>query len=93
MSMWDKIILKKRYVIENINELLKNKTNLKFVHNFIMNVCSALAAYCFFENNPEPLSVYKENTLQLFNISHLKLTLSYNKTFQNIILYETYNFC
>ena len=28
MSMWDKIMLRKRYVIECINELLKNKANL-----------------------------------------------------------------
>lgn len=70
MPMWDKIMLRKRYVIECINELLKNKANLvhsrhRSVHNFIMNLCSALAAYCFFENKPEPLPVHKENTLQL----------------------------
>ena len=67
MPMWDKIMLRKRYVIECINELLKNKANLvhsrhRSVHNFIMNLCSALAAYCFFENEPEPLPV---KTLQL----------------------------
>ncbi len=48
-------MLRKRYVIECINHLLKDKTNLvhskhRSVHKFIMNVCSALAEYCFFEN-------------------------------------------
>ena len=53
--MWDKIMLRKRYIIECINELLMNKANLvhsryRSIHNFIMNLCSALTAYCFFEN-------------------------------------------
>lgn len=70
MPMWDKIMLRKRYVTECINEQLKNKANLvhsrhRSVHNFIMNLCSALAAYCFFEDKPEPLPAHKENTLQL----------------------------
>ena len=47
MPMWDKIMLRKRYVIKCINELLKNKANLahsrhRSIHNFIMNLCSAL---------------------------------------------------
>ena len=55
MPMWDKIMLRKRYIIECINELLKNKANLvhsrhRSIHNFIMNLCSALTAYCFFDN-------------------------------------------
>lgn len=70
MPMWDKIMLRKRYVIECINELLKNKANIvhsrhRSVHNFIMNICSALTAYCFFDNKPEALSVHVENDMQL----------------------------
>ena len=65
MPMWDKIMLRKRYIIECINELLKNKANLvhsrhRSIHNFIMNLCSALTAYCFFDNKPEALPVYVE---------------------------------
>ena len=50
-------MLRKRYIIECINELLKNKANLihsrhRPVHNFLMNLCDAWAAYCFFENKP-----------------------------------------
>ncbi|MDY4218546.1 MAG: transposase, partial [Prevotella sp.] len=30
MPMWDKIMLRKRYIIECINELLKNKANLAY---------------------------------------------------------------
>ncbi len=70
MPMWDKIMLRKRYIIECINELLKNKANLvhsrhRSIHNFIMNLCSALTAYCFFENKPEALPVYVEKSRQL----------------------------
>ena len=59
--MWDKIMLRKRYIIECIHELLKNKANLvhlrhRSIHNFIMNLCSALTAYCFFDNKPEALT-------------------------------------
>lgn len=70
MPMYDKIMLRKRYIIECINELLKNKANLvhsrhRSIHNFLMNLCSALAAYCFFENKPEALQVYVEKRRQL----------------------------
>ena len=70
MPMWDKIMLRKRYIIECINELLKNKANLvhsrhRSIHNFIMNLCSALTAYSFFENKPEALPVYVEKSRQL----------------------------
>ena len=70
MPMWDKIMLRKRYIIECINELLKNKANLVYsrhrsIHNFIMNRCSALIAYCFFDNKPKALPVYIEKSKQV----------------------------
>ena len=70
MPIWDKIVLRKRYIIKCINELLKNKANLvhsrhRSIHNFIMNLYSALTAYCFFDNKPEALPVYVEKSRQL----------------------------
>ncbi len=58
--MWDKIMLRKRYITDCINEQLKNKANLihsrhRLTHNFIMNLCSALTAYYFYKNKPEAL--------------------------------------
>lgn len=57
MSGYDKIMLRKRSVIETINDELKNVAML--VHsrhrnfdNFLMNVMSVIAAYCFFEKKP-----------------------------------------
>ena len=73
MPLWDKMMLRKRYIIECINELLKNKANLvhsrhRSVHNFLMNLCAALASYCFFENKPEalPVRIEKSRQLELF---------------------------
>lgn len=56
LPMWDKILMRKRYIIECINDLLKIKANLvhfpasvdtQFHHE---SMCSTLAAYCFFDN-------------------------------------------
>ena len=73
MPLWDKMMLRKRYIIECINELLKNKANLvhsrhRSVHNFLMNLCATLAAYCFFENKLEglPVRIEKSRQLELF---------------------------
>ena len=70
MSMYEKIKLRQRYIIECINELLKNKANIvhsrhRSIHNFIMNICAALTAYCFFDNKPEALDVSFEDSCQL----------------------------
>ena len=70
MPIWDKILLRKRYIIECINELLKNKANLvhsrhRSIHNFIMNLCAALTAYSFFDNKPEALPVQLDESKQL----------------------------
>lgn len=70
MPMWNKIMLRKRCIIECINDLLKNKANLvhsrhRSIHNFIMNLCGALTAYSFFDNKPEALPVHVEKSRQL----------------------------
>jgi len=57
MSLYDKIMLRKRSVIETINDQLKNICEVEHsrhraVHNFLMNLISALAAYCFFDKKP-----------------------------------------
>jgi hypothetical protein len=57
MSLYDKIMLRKRSVIETINDQLKNicaieHSRHRAMHNFVMNLISALAAYCFFDKKP-----------------------------------------
>ncbi|MEE0621292.1 MAG: transposase, partial [Prevotella sp.] len=57
MPLYDKILLRKRSVIETINDELKNVAQLVHsrhcsVFNFAMNLLSVLAAYSFFEKKP-----------------------------------------
>lgn len=57
MPLRDKILLRKRSVIETINDELKNICHVEHsrhrsTHNFIMNIIAALVAYCFFPKKP-----------------------------------------
>ena len=57
MPLYDRLLLRKRSVIETINDELKNVALLvhsrhRSIFNFAMNVLSAIAAYCFFEKKP-----------------------------------------
>ena len=67
----DRMMLRKRYIIETINDMLKNTAQIvhsrhRSVSNFIMNLISALGAYCFFDNKPKALQGYCiEDTKQL----------------------------
>ena len=57
MPIYDKIMLRKRSVIESLNDMLKNVAQLvhtrhRSFHNFIMNLLASLSAYCFFDTKP-----------------------------------------
>lgn len=71
VNMKNKLMLRKRYIVETINDLLKNTAQIvhsrhRSVTNFIMNLISALGAYCFFDNKPAALVGYSiEDTRQL----------------------------
>ena len=57
MSIADKILLRKRALIETVNDELKNNAQIEHSRhrsfsNFIANSLSAIAAYCFFEKKP-----------------------------------------
>ena len=57
MSVYDKIILRKRALIESVNDELKNIAQIEHSRhrsfaNFITNALSAIAAYCFFPKKP-----------------------------------------
>lgn len=48
---------------ETINNMLKNTAQIvhsrhRSVNNFVMNLISALGAYCFFDNKPKALQGY-----------------------------------
>ncbi len=57
MLLQDKIMLRKRALIESVNDELKNICQIEHTHhrsfdNFILNILSALAAYSFFDKKP-----------------------------------------
>lgn len=72
MSLSDKILLRKRAIIETINDQLKNQcqvehTRHRSIQGFLMNLVGALTAYCFQDKKPS-LNVTKQPTNQLFLI-------------------------
>lgn len=57
MSVSDKLLLRKRAIIETINDELKNIAQIEHSRhrnfdNFMVNMLGALAAYCFFPKKP-----------------------------------------
>ena len=58
MPLCDKIMMRKRSIIESINDMVNNVAQLvhtrhRSVHNFLMNMLAAIGAYCFFATKPE----------------------------------------
>lgn len=72
MELKDKILLRKRSVIETVNDELKNMCQIEHSRhrsfkNFISNIVAALIAYSFFPKKPSiKYDVDKDNQLVLF---------------------------
>ncbi|MDR2469528.1 MAG: IS982 family transposase, partial [Tannerella sp.] len=70
MTLRDKVLLRKRSVIETINDELKNICDIEHsrhrsIHNFFMNLIAALGAYCFFDKKPAIKFDFEPDTAQL----------------------------
>ena len=57
MSVSDKVLLRKRAIIESVNDELKNIAQIEHsrhrsVCNFAVNLLGAVAAYCYFPKKP-----------------------------------------
>lgn len=74
MTVADKIFLRKRALIETINDELKNMAQIEHsrhrsVSGFMVNLVAGLAAYSFFPKKPmidvERVSPYENNIIQL----------------------------
>ena len=57
MDVHDKIMLRKRSIIETINDMLKNvaqivHTRHRSISNFIVNLLAGIAAYTFYDTKP-----------------------------------------
>lgn len=60
IPQWYKIMLRKRYIIGTINDILMNMAQLVYARQFAKQIYyqfySAPEAYCFFENKPKVLT-------------------------------------
>jgi hypothetical protein len=72
MVLKDKILLRKRAIIETVNDELKNICQLEHsrhrsINGFLLNIISTLVAYSYFPKKPS-LNIHKEknNHLTLF---------------------------
>lgn len=75
MSIADKILLRKRALIETVNDELNNIAQIEHsrhrsFNNFIANSLSAIAAYCFFEKKP-PLMLILSMTGNLLSFDFI----------------------
>ena len=57
ISLWDRAMLSKRFIIETINDQLKNISYIEHsrhrsMNGFMLNLLAGLVAYCLKENKP-----------------------------------------
>lgn len=84
MSVPDRLLLRKRAIIETVNDELKNIAQIEHsrhraICNFGVNFFGAVAAYCFFPKNP-CIQVVRERDKQysrskIFLRTHVKVKL------------------
>ena len=89
LPLWEKEMLRKRAIIETINDLLKNTAQIAHTRhrsagNFTINLLSALGAYCYFDNKPKatahhPLETGEERPR--FAIILFRTQVGYSKIF------------
>ena len=58
ISFWDRALLKRRFIIETVNDQLKNisyieHTRHRSMHGFILNLLGGLIAYCLKDEKPQ----------------------------------------
>ena len=79
MSVSDKLLLRKRTIIETVNDELKNIAQIEHSRhrcfdNFIVNILGAIAAYCMFPKKP-CINVQRTMDTQLTLFKFVELTL------------------
>jgi hypothetical protein len=72
ISLWDRAMLSKRYIIETINDQLKNISYIEHsrhhsMNGFMLNLLAGLVAYCLKENKP---------SLNLTNVERNSMTIA-----------------
>ena len=76
ISLWDRALLKKRFIIETVNDQLKNISYIEHsrhrsMHGFMLNLLGGLIAYCLKEEKPsldltsQEIKILESNNLML----------------------------
>jgi hypothetical protein len=81
LSNEEKLLLRKRSVIETVNDELKNicqveHTRHRSISGFLLNIMSAIAAYSFFPKKPSIKKDIEETNPQLIKQLEQQLTLA-----------------
>jgi hypothetical protein len=71
IKLWDKIMLRKRYIIETVNDQLKSISQIEHsrhrsMHGFMLNLMRSLIAYCHKE--AKPTITIDDNDMKLLTI-------------------------
>jgi hypothetical protein len=80
MDKGEKVLLRKRAVIESVNDFLKNicqveQSRHRSLANFLVNLLGALSAYSFLPHKPSIRGIYDNRTLPMLSDFIVKLTL------------------
>ena len=72
LSLWDRAMLSRRFIIETINDQLKNISQIEHsrhrsMHGFMLNLMGGLVAYCLKESKP---------TLNMTDVEHHSMIVS-----------------
>ena len=102
-SVSDKIMLRKRALIESVNDELKNIAQIEHSRhrsfaNFVSNALSVIAAYCFFPKKPSiSLEFFTDNQLILFRLlisnSRYNKVRATHKSRPDFIIKQTLKIC
>ena len=96
MNVSDRLLLRKRTIIETVNDELKNIAQVehsghRYFDNFIVNLLGAIAAYCLFPKKP-CINVQRiiDTQLALFWIrrTHVKIGVLYNEAVKVLNTYS-----
>lgn len=94
MSIADKILLRKRALIEMVNDELKNIAQIEHSRhrsfsNFIANSLSVIAAYCFFEKKPAiDVNLVNDGQLSIFDLyrTHINIEILFIRNYYSIFM-------
>ena len=74
ISLWDRALLNKRFIIETVNDQLKNISYIEHsrhrsIHGFMLNLTGGLIAYCLKDDKPSlDLTAQESELLDMYGL-------------------------